>query len=179
MTEKNSLTLFGQLPTEILFEIFDYLSCNDIFYAFFYFNQRFNSILLEDQRYSTNFQSPITNFKFWQNILPIIRTQIQYLTLTTIDFCSSLDLFPNLKSVIISFPIPIYYEGLTLILKSEQFKKLNSFKIQNEIFFKEEEEENHKETLLVDIFHHENSLQIFECSSALSSREMTNFYLSI
>jgi hypothetical protein len=171
--------LFGQLPTEILFEIFDCLSCNDIFYALFYFNQRFNSILLEDQRYSTNFQSPITNFKFWQNILPIIRTQIQYLTLTTIDFCSSLDLFPNLKSVIISFPIPIYYEGLTLILKSEQFKKLNSFKIQNEIFFKEEEEENHKETLLVDIFHHENSLQIFECSSALSSREMTNFYLSI
>jgi hypothetical protein len=173
MTEKNSLTLFDQIPTEILFEIFDYLSCNDIFYTFFYFNQRFNSILLENQRFSNNFQSPITNFRFWENILPIIKSQVQCLTLTTIDFCSSLDLFPNLKCLIISFPIPIDYEELTLILKSEQFKKLNSFKIQNEIFFKEEE------TLLVDIFHHENSLQIFEYSSALSSREMSNLPINI
>jgi len=72
MSNNNSLTLFDQLATEIIFEIFDYLSCNDILYTFFDFNQRFNSILLQHQQFSCKLESPTTDFYLWENILPII-----------------------------------------------------------------------------------------------------------
>jgi hypothetical protein len=50
MDNQQTLTMFDQLATEILLDIFDYLSCNDIIYTFFYFNQRINSLLLHHQR---------------------------------------------------------------------------------------------------------------------------------
>ncbi len=128
MSEKNSLSLFDQLSTEILFKIFDYLSCNDIIYTFFYLNQRFNVIVLQYLRF-------LNNFSVWQTTLPIISSQIKCLTITITDFCLSLDLFPNLKSLIISSPVPIFHDELALILKSEQFKKLNSFKITRKTMF--------------------------------------------
>ncbi len=38
-------TWLDYLPAEIIFQIFNYLSTNDIIYTFFCFNQRFNNIL--------------------------------------------------------------------------------------------------------------------------------------
>ncbi len=64
MTEKNSLIVLDQLVTEILFEIFDYLSCNDILYAIFDLNQRMNSILLAHYQYVNKFETLKTNFLF-------------------------------------------------------------------------------------------------------------------
>jgi len=160
MTDKNSLTFFDQLATEIVFEIFDYLSCNDIFYTFFHFNQRFNSILLEHYQYLNKFETPIRNFCFWQTILPIIESRIEYLTITNIDFGFLLNLFPNLKSVIISSPLPIYCDQLASILESEQFHKLTTFKIQSEIL--RGTNSNATTSIFQAVFHRENSLQIFE-----------------
>jgi hypothetical protein len=162
MTNKNSLKLFDQLATEIIFEIFDYLSCNDILYTFFDFNQRFNSILLQHQRYSSNLELPTTNFYFWENILSIIGSQIKCLTITTIDFNILLKLFSNLKSLIIDSPFLINYNQLNSILESEQFNKLNSFKIKSQIYC-----EKFQDTLLKNIFHSKNSLETFECLPTL------------
>ncbi len=162
MTNKNSLIFFDQLATEILFEIFDYLSCNDILYSFFHFNQRFNSILFKHHRYLNKFETPRTNFSFWERILPIIKLRIKYLTITTTDFRISLDLFPNLQSLIISSPLlPIYYEELVSILENEQFHKLTTFKIQNNEFLYRNTP-YHQTSISQKVFYHQNSLQIFE-----------------
>ncbi|CAF1342136.1 unnamed protein product [Rotaria sordida] len=170
MNNNNSITWFDHLATEIILDIFDYLSCNDIIYTFFYFNQRLNSILLHYQHCSNNFRSLITNFNFWQNNLPIIGSHIQCLIINSIDLSFSLNLFPNLKSIIISSPIFIDYKQISLILESEQFNKLNSFKIQSEIFNKVMSYEYSKKCekfLLKKIFNNENSLKIFQCLSEL------------
>ncbi len=58
----NSSASFDQLPMEILFEILEYLSRTDILYAFFDYNQRLNSILLQHERYSYTLESPTANF---------------------------------------------------------------------------------------------------------------------
>ncbi len=55
-----SSTWFDRLVPEIILEIFDYLSCNDIIYRFFYFNQR----------YLSYFQFPTNNFSFPLNLFP-------------------------------------------------------------------------------------------------------------
>jgi hypothetical protein len=54
----NSSTWLDQLSIEIILDIVDYLSSNDIIYTFFNFNQRFNSILLHHHRYLNNFEIP-------------------------------------------------------------------------------------------------------------------------
>ncbi len=161
MTEKNSLTFFDQLATEILFEIFDYLSCNDILYSFFYFNQKLNSIIFKHHRYLNKFETPRTNFSFWERILPIIKSQIKYLTITTTDFRISLDLFPNLQSLIISSPLPIYYEELVSTLENEQFHKLTTFKIQSDEFLYRNTPYQ-QTSVSQKVLHRQNSLQIFE-----------------
>jgi hypothetical protein len=159
MSGKNSLISFDQLTTEILFEIFDYLSYNDIIYAFFYLNQRFYSILLQYHRFLNHCTTPTRHFSFWQTILPIISSQIECLTITTPDFSFSLDLFPNLKSLIISSSLPIHYDQLTPILESEQFKKLNLFKIKSEIVSKNDA---YQQLPFQKIFSNENSLHTYE-----------------
>ncbi len=164
MSEKNSLTLFDQLSTEIFFEIFDYLSCNDIIFTFFHLNQRFKSIILQHLQFLNHFTTPTNNFSFWQTILPTINSQIECLTITSPDCSFSLDLFPNLKSLIISSSLPIYYDELALILKSEQFKKLNLFKIKSEIISKRD---CHEIPVLQKVLNNENSLRIFESVSEL------------
>ncbi|CAF3886906.1 unnamed protein product [Rotaria sp. Silwood2] len=170
MNKNNSITWLDCLATEIILDIFDYLSCNDIIYTFFYFNQRLNSIVLQYQHCSNNFESSVTHFSFWQNNLPIIGSQIQYLTINTIDFTFPLTLFPNLKSIIISSPVPIDYEQIDFILKSEQFNKLNSFKIKNEIFNKVMSYAYSKEcerSFFKKVFNNDNSLETFECLSEI------------
>jgi len=159
MSEKNSL---DQLATEILFEIFDYLLHDDIIYSFFNINQRFNSIILQYHRFSKYFITPTHHFSFWNNILPIISSRIECLTITTLDFSFSLDLFPNLKSVIISSSLPIYYDQINFILESEQFKKLSSLKIKSQIL---SQPNTYTQPLFHRILSNENSLQAYECLS--------------
>ena len=108
MTNNNSLTWIDQLATETILEIFQYLSSNDIIYAFFDFNERFNSILMR-QPCLNYFESSTTNIYFWQIVLPEIGSNIQHLIITTIDFPFSLNFFPNLRSIIISSSLPINY----------------------------------------------------------------------
>ncbi|CAF0986977.1 unnamed protein product [Rotaria sp. Silwood1] len=170
MNNNNSITRFDRLATEIILDIFDYLSCNDIIYTFFYFNQRLNSILLHYRHCSNNFKSSITHFNFWQNYLPFIGSQIQCLTINTIDLSFPLNLFPNLKSIIISSPVPIDYEQIGCISESEQFNHLTSFKIKNKISNKVmsyEYSKQYERSLLKKIFSDENSLETFECLSEL------------
>jgi hypothetical protein len=166
MTNKNSPTGFDQLATETILDIFDYLSCNEIIYTFFYLNQRFNSIVLQHQRCV---ETPSTNSNFWANVLPIIESRIEYLIITTNDFDFSLKTYPNVKSIIISSPFPIDYKQLCLLLISKQFNKLISFQIKSKIFQKTKfnrfrsENEISISNLFEKISRHGHSLQNFQC----------------
>ena len=152
-------TAFDQMPIEILFEIFDYLSCNDIIYAFFFINQRFHSMLLQHDRFFSHFTTPTFHLSFWQNLFPIQSPRIECLIITIPDFYISLDFFPNLKSVVISSPLPVDYDQLTFMVESKQFKKLTSLKIQNEL----RRNDNRNESFLVNkIFSDEHFLHTFE-----------------
>lgn len=155
------LTLFDLLATEIILDIFEYLSCNDIIYSFFYFNQRLNLIVLQYQRYLNKFETPIKNFDFWKNILPIIGTNIHQLVITTTNFSYSLNLFPNLKSIIISSSIPIDSDQLNFLLENKRFSSLISFKIQSKISYKDNLDYFKK------IISNGYSLETFECISIL------------
>jgi hypothetical protein len=175
MSGKNS---FDQLATEIFFEIFEYLSCNDIIYTFFYLNQRFNSILLQHDRFLNHFTTSTHHLSFWQTILPIISSRIECLVLTTPDFSFSLDLFPNLKSLIISSSLPISSVQLILILESKQFQKLNSLKIKGEII---NESDAHVLLLEEKIFSNENFLHTYEYLPKLyqNSTNVNNLKVSV
>jgi hypothetical protein len=52
-----SITWLDLFPTEIVYLIFDYLSNNDIIDAFFFLNQRFNKLILQNRRYLTYIDS--------------------------------------------------------------------------------------------------------------------------
>ncbi len=54
---------FDHLPTEIVFMIFNYLSSNDIIDTFFFFNQRFNNLLLE---YLNHIELPTLYSNRWE-----------------------------------------------------------------------------------------------------------------
>ena len=156
MSEKNS---FDQLATEIIFEIFDYLSFDNIIYAFFHLNQQLNSMLFQYYQYSKRVTTPTYYFSLWKPILPMISSHIQCLTITIPNFNFSLDLFPNLKSLIISSSLPIYYDQLTAMLTSEQFKKLTSLKIKSQLANKNDDD---KTRAFYKVLINENSLHVFE-----------------
>ncbi len=77
MKTNTSLTLFEPLPTEILFEIFDYLSGNDAVYAFFCLNERLKVALIQHQHVLHSFQLPKSNLTYWENILPMIEGEAE------------------------------------------------------------------------------------------------------
>ncbi|CAF0947087.1 unnamed protein product [Adineta steineri] len=172
MFEKNSLTLFDHLPTEIVFEIFDYLSSNDILYGFLNLNQKYNCILLEHYADLNKFEISIKNSCFLQSILPIIQSRVEYLTITDINSCFSLDLFPNLKSVIISTAFPIYTDEITSITTSNQFRKLTTLKIHSKILNRNVWSDTF--CIYQAVFYHENAFKTFELSSNLDIRVLEN-----
>ena len=66
MSRKNTINSFEQLSTEILLEIFDYLSVNDTIHACFFLNERFNSIIPQYCRFVKYFITPTQDLVFWQ-----------------------------------------------------------------------------------------------------------------
>jgi hypothetical protein len=162
-TNIESTTLLDLLPTEIIFTIFDYLSSNDIIYTFFFFNQRFKNLLLQNQDYLNYLELPTTNLKIWENILSIIGSQIDCLNINTIDLSFPLRYFSNLKSLIISSSFGLPDEELKSIIESKQFQKLESFKIKDEKIFSNQVyyiNPTYKFGLFQRIFNSGKSLQI-------------------
>jgi hypothetical protein len=95
------------------------------FIHFFNFNQRFNNLLLQNERYLNSFEFPSTNLDAWKNILSIIGSQIESLNLKEIDLSFPMDSFSNLKSLIISLPIYYLHYALNVILENKQFQNLH------------------------------------------------------
>lgn len=184
MNKNNSLRLFDQLSTEIIFEIFDYLISNDIIYTFFNLNQRLNCIILKYPYIINNFQLPINNIHYWTNLFPTIQLSIQCLIIKTIDISFSLDLFLNLKTLIISSSFPICCEQFKFIFEYKNFNKLINFKIKNEIFQNDKSSYNYKifrQNLFEKIFSDENWIENFECLSELTlynTREINHFIIN-
>ncbi|CAF3981763.1 unnamed protein product, partial [Rotaria sp. Silwood1] len=97
----------------------------------------------------------------WRNILSIIGSRIEFLNINTINFSLSLTYFPNIKSLILSSPIDVLNEQLKLILESEQFQKIHSFKIKENKFYFDRLYDNY---LIKKILNDQNSLEIFQYS---------------
>ena len=75
MAADNSLVSFNDLATEILFEIFAYLSYTDTVYAFTFLNQRLRNVVFQYHRHQVAFTIPTRDFAFWQTILPSISSR--------------------------------------------------------------------------------------------------------
>ena len=163
--------LFDYFPNEIIFMIFDYLSFNDIIYAFFNLNQRLNNLLLYNQRY---LELPAVYSNIWERIFSEIGSQIECLHIKTIHFSFPLKYFSNLKSLIISTAFGCPDEELKLIVESEQFNNLHSFILkENEIYFDllYHHDPGDQPDILKRVFNSENSLKIFEYSNLIPSIE--------
>jgi len=125
-------TSIEDLPVDILFCIFDYLSKNDIIYTFLFLNQRFNNILFQNQRNFSYFELPKTNFSSWKNILSQYGRQIKTLNITSVDTSFPLTYFPNLKSLIISSPYGIPDEEFqNIIIYSLDYIHFNYMKLKD------------------------------------------------
>lgn len=184
--EKNQIakpsTWFDKFPNEIIFEIFDYLSFNDIIYTFYYFNQRLQNLLLENQCYFSYFEIPlITNKDFWNNILPILGLQIQRLNIKSNDIPMSINLFPNLKSLILSSSCGVPKENFKLIINNDQFKKLLSFKIKQDLVYCTRvcNYLYNPYDLFQKIINNDNSLKIFEYSSRIATYQKNKSFIGL
>ncbi|CAF3314458.1 unnamed protein product [Rotaria sp. Silwood2] len=116
-------------------KIFDYLLNNGVICTFFYLNQRFNNLLLNNKRYLNHFELPTTNISIWKNILANIASQIEISNISTFDITFQLSLFSNLKSIIIGSSYGFPNEELISIIECDIFKSLHCLMIkENEIF---------------------------------------------
>jgi len=59
-----SHTWLDRFPIEIIFNIFDYLSTKDILFSFFYFNQRFQNVLMQKQHFLRSLELPTSKLYF-------------------------------------------------------------------------------------------------------------------
>ena len=172
-------TLFERLPAEILFDIFDYLSCNDAVYAFFHLNERLNNSLIQHQHCLRSFELPKTNFDYWEKTLPMIESDIRTLKMNDVKPSFPLTLFSNLTSLIIRASCYGFDEQLKSILENDQFQTLKTFKIKGEHFFKEiieNSSEHYKQKLFRKVFSNGNLLQTFECQSRIESIPLEFFH---
>ncbi|CAF1438821.1 unnamed protein product [Adineta steineri] len=160
-----------RLSTELILEIFDYLSSNDLIYSFHYLNKRFNDILFHHDRLINNFRVPTSNLNFSNDIFQLIGPKIKYLTLTTNDLNIPWNFLSNLKSLTISSSIPLNCDHFNPILNSEQFHNLESSKIKSKIY---SEEIYHSDDHIVEgtaftpIFYPFNKFKTFQYLSTVS-----------
>ena len=152
MNNNQSFTWFDRFPIEIILNIFDYLSNNDIIYAFFHLNQRLNCLILKHEKYLINFEQPNRNLDFWKNILSIIGTQTKSLYITSNDLVFPLNIFPNLKSIKISPSFPYDYRHLSSIIESKQFNKFESSKIESNFCLQKSSHTHRGEILFEKVF---------------------------
>jgi hypothetical protein len=167
-----STTWFDRLPTEIIFIIFNYLSSNDIIYTFFCLSQRLNNVLLQNPHYFNHFELPTTDLNTWEKILSVIGSEIHSLSINTLYLSLPLTYFSNLKSISISSPYRLSNKEMKLILKSNQFKHLHSFRVKqiqllcgtsSDIY------STHEDYMFNKVFSTENSLEIFQYSLIIPS----------
>lgn len=176
MSGKNFVISFDLLASEILFEIFDYLSYNDIVHAFSSLNQRFTAILPHYCSLLKTFITPTRDFPVWQTILSSINSHIEHLIITTTEFSISLDSFPNLKSLVVSSSFSIDYDELALLLQGEQFRRLNSLKIKSEIA---KDPYDQEKSFFHEVLRDPNSLCTFESLTEMGFSYITMRYAKL
>ncbi|CAF4423063.1 unnamed protein product, partial [Adineta steineri] len=91
----------------------------------------------------------------------------------------SLDLFPNIKSIIITSLYGLSNRSLQTLLASKQFQILHTFKIKSKNYLKPRSSlfcDNFEHYLFTKIFNEENLLEIFEylTLTTLFSRKILN-----
>jgi hypothetical protein len=164
MINIETTTWLDHLPAEIIFLILNYLSNNDIIYTFFFLNQRFNNLLLQNQRYLNHLELPTANLNTWENILSIIASQIESLQISTSHLSFPITYFLNLKSIVISSPFGLPDEEFKSSIKSYQFQNLHSFKIKeltDRPYGSASPNEHHR---FKKVWNHNNSLKTLQYS---------------
>ena len=112
---------FDSCLDQLMIEIFDYLSNNDVIYAFFVFNVRLNRFLLENSNY---FEMPTKDLKQW--ILSVMGSYISIFHINSMNCAFPLTYFPNIKSIVISSTFGLSNKQLQSIIESEQFYEIRS-----------------------------------------------------
>jgi hypothetical protein len=166
MINNESTTWFDRLPTEIIFQIFNYLSNNDIIYTFFHFSQRLNNLLLENEEYLNILDCPTTNLDLWENIFSIIGSRIERLNIKTIDSSFPLKYFSNLKSMIIYSSHGFPAETMKSIVENDLFQSLHVFKIKEEDIYSDTYITD-QDYLFKNVFSNKNSLKTFQYSLSI------------
>jgi hypothetical protein len=150
-TNIQSKTCFDILPNEIIFIIFSYLSYNDIIYAFFFLNQRFNNLLLQNQRYLTYLELSTRDLNAWRNILSMIGYRIECLNINTNDLSFPLTYLPNLNSIVVSLP-----RCLHSFQSQEEKTSFDELHNNNNLFLRIFSYENLLETLTIPSYYTKN-----------------------
>lgn len=162
----SSIASFDDLPNELIFEIFKYLSYNDIIYTFFNCNKRINTILRQTNSF-TYFEVLPTSFSSQSNLLT---ENVQAIKLTTDMISVSLTLFPNLKSIAVHPFDNTPEEHIEAIFASQQFENIHSLSIKsNEMLLPPTcpVRLDIQNFILKKVFNNQNHLRRFEYSSCI------------
>ncbi|CAF0921655.1 unnamed protein product [Adineta ricciae] len=168
MHTEQSETWLDRFPVEIVFEIFDYLSSNDILYTFFHFNYRFNTIILQDHRHLTCMKLPPSNSYFWRTIIFAIRSNIQTLIITHPAVWLPLNIFSNLTSIIIDSETEWSLTHIASLFNLNGFKQIYTLKILNASSI-------NANLILPKIFHPQCTLQRFHCEPIINLYHHSHF----
>lgn len=174
-------TSFGDLPTEVLLSVFDYLTSNDIIYTFYSVNGRFRNLLAHHGRYLSHYELPTSNTAFWQTVLPSVGPHVRTLTVPTPDLPLSLDVFANLTAVVITSPYGLSDRSLQVLFANRPFLQLRTFKVTSNTFLRPRSSllrDNAEHYFFSNIFHERNQLREFAFLSRISlfsRKTLTNF----
>lgn len=153
--EMASRSCFHDFPNEILYEIFDYLSNNDLVFGLFNINERMNELILNNRRYLSYFCYSSMDLNKWINVFEKISSRIECLNVLSDDLFYSLNDFSNFRSLILCSIYGFIPEELSLMINSNQFKYLKTFQIR-----KDRENVNRKDNnLLEQIWNNGNQLE--------------------
>ncbi|CAF3919637.1 unnamed protein product [Rotaria sordida] len=102
---KPNISIFEFLPNELILNLFEYLYCDDIIYAFNNLNYRFQLLLYTYEYYHLNFDQIIMKSKF--NLIENLPLNIQHvksLTLSNNVYSST-----NIEQCLLKYPIELFY----------------------------------------------------------------------
>ncbi|CAF1271773.1 unnamed protein product [Adineta ricciae] len=168
MYTKQSETWLDRFPVEIVFEIFDYLSSNDILSIFFQFNYRFNTIILQDHRHLSCLKLPPSNSYFWRTTIFAIRSNIQTLIITHPAVWLPLNIFSNLTSIIIDSETEWSLTHIASLFNLNDLRRIYTLKILNASSI-------NANLILPKVFHPQSALQRFHCEPIINLYHHSHF----
>ncbi|CAF1009901.1 unnamed protein product [Rotaria sordida] len=154
-TLKPNISIFEFLPNELILNLFEYLYCDDIIYAFNNLNYRFQLLLHSYEYYHLNFDKIIMKSKF--NLIENLPLNIQHVKSLTLS--NNVYSCTNIEQCLLKYPIELFYirlqslsfipkdtdQLLYLILLLPNFQQLKYLLIsENKFYYKSDYDTKNK-----------------------------------